>query len=295
MLKTIAQQVLFFLQIGADPSLTPEMLEGRKLAVIGIIYLVLLLLGAAINLALLLRVLVHPLCWRERVERVLARVWPGHDILRLLGWLLVLHVLGSVIYSATASPAPEAMRKTALPLIMQSIVFHWAGLALILIYMRRHQQQRIRAFFPSRTGYLVIIPYLFVGALFWQMLLRWHGVDITMQDVAWMVTGDYTWPVRLYILLMAVLLAPLAEELLFRGIALPFLSVRVGSIPAILLVSALFAAIHFHLPSAFPLFVIGIGLSVTYFYSGSIVAPIMMHAAFNGVNLCMLLAVRHLN
>jgi len=63
---------------------------------------------------------------------------------------------------------------------------------------------------------------------------------------------------------------------------------RLGAGPAVILSSALFALIHFHVPSFFPLFVLATGLALAYIYTSSLWVPIMMHALFNGINLGLL-------
>jgi membrane protease YdiL (CAAX protease family) len=61
----------------------------------------------------------------------------------------------------------------------------------------------------------------------------------------------------------------------------------------IFVISLLFAAIHFHLPSLIPLLIIASGFSLAYLYTKSLWVPIIMHGLFNGVNLALLLVMRH--
>ena len=92
--------------------------------------------------------------------------------------------------------------------------------------------------------------------------------------------------VRLQVLLtvMAVVVAPLVEEMLFRGLFQTMIrSYLQRPWPAIVLTSLLFATIHedrSHWPS---LFVLALGLGYTYEKSGSLLRPILMHALFNGI------------
>ena len=88
---------------------------------------------------------------------------------------------------------------------------------------------------------------------------------------------------------LAMFIAPVAEEILFRGILVPLLMKRLGAGPAVILSSVLFALVHLHAPSFFPLFVLATGLALAYIYTGSLWVPIMMHALFNGMNLAILL------
>ena len=91
--------------------------------------------------------------------------------------------------------------------------------------------------------------------------------------------------------LSAVVLAPLAEEIFFRGLVQSMLR-RYTRRPwiSVLITSALFAAVHFPLAQAVPaLFVLGIVLGYNYERSGRLYAPIIIHAVFNAVNILLVL------
>jgi membrane protease YdiL (CAAX protease family) len=110
----------------------------------------------------------------------------------------------------------------------------------------------------------------------------------------------------------AVVAAPLAEEILFRGVLLGALW-KVGSrdpqpSPGVVLlakpsawspptdlaanavVSLIFAGLHAdQWPAPIPLFVLSMGFGEVYRRSGSLVAAIAMHACFNGLSMAVLL------
>lgn len=90
---------------------------------------------------------------------------------------------------------------------------------------------------------------------------------------------------KLVVVAMAVVLAPLCEEILFRGYFYAVLK-RFGGIWAATIVSALlFSAIHVDLAPMPALFLFGIFLVWIYEKSGSLKSPIFMHATFNAVSL----------
>ena len=80
---------------------------------------------------------------------------------------------------------------------------------------------------------------------------------------------------------MAIIVAPVAEEVIFRGYFYGVIRRYGGRIPAILTSSLLFAAIHVHLPSVPGLILLATILCLLYERTGSLWAPITMHAAFN--------------
>jgi membrane protease YdiL (CAAX protease family) len=94
---------------------------------------------------------------------------------------------------------------------------------------------------------------------------------------------------RLTVALAAVLFAPLAEEVIFRGYLHGVLRRYVGVVPSALLISTLFAAVHvnaLHFPA---LLLLGLALTFAYESEGSLAVPIVMHALFNGISVLGLL------
>lgn len=87
----------------------------------------------------------------------------------------------------------------------------------------------------------------------------------------------------------AMVLAPLFEETLFRGVLLPVLGRWLGSGLAVLLSAALFAAAHLSLAELVPLFVLGSGLGLLRLRSGRLASSVLMHALWNGLTFANLL------
>jgi uncharacterized protein len=89
--------------------------------------------------------------------------------------------------------------------------------------------------------------------------------------------------VRTLLILAAVVVAPIQEEMLFRGIFQTFIRSYIG-MPwvAIAVTAAMFAGVHAdsaHWPA---LFVLAMGMGYSYEKSGSLWQPIFIHALFNG-------------
>lgn len=89
----------------------------------------------------------------------------------------------------------------------------------------------------------------------------------------------------LSVILIAVVAAPITEELVFRGCLYGFLRQIGGRSVAIAASSILFALIHGHIPSLAGLVILAVGLSLLYEKIGSLWAPILLHAAFNGLSI----------
>lgn len=83
-------------------------------------------------------------------------------------------------------------------------------------------------------------------------------------------------------ILLVVGLAPVAEELLFRGSLLPWLIEKMGEWAGIIVTGLLFGLLHFETPSAVPpLMVFGVVLSWWSRHTGWVIFPILAHFCNN--------------
>jgi hypothetical protein len=111
------------------------------------------------------------------------------------------------------------------------------------------------------------------------------GPDQAPQAIVDFLLVSSGWQARAAVFGMAVIAAPVTEELIFRGCLYGMLRKSCGRAPAIAISSILFALIHGHLPSLPGLIVLAAGLALVYERCGSLWAPISMHAAFNGLTI----------
>ncbi len=88
---------------------------------------------------------------------------------------------------------------------------------------------------------------------------------------------------------LAVVVAPLAEETIFRGYLYGVLKRYLGGIGAGVLTAGLFAAIHLDLAALPALFVLALCLTLAYEATGSLLVNIFMHSLFNLVSLLVIL------
>lgn len=92
--------------------------------------------------------------------------------------------------------------------------------------------------------------------------------------------------------LAIVILAPIAEETFFRGVVFNAFRREGGRRWAYLGSSALFAVIHVSLVAVIPIFLLGLALAWVYERTGSLLAPMAMHAVVNGVSVLLALLLR---
>ena len=82
-------------------------------------------------------------------------------------------------------------------------------------------------------------------------------------------------------LLSTVVFAPIAEEFYFRGILFKYFEERNGKLYILILTSFIFSIVHFNVPAAPTLFILGFSLGLVKLITGSIMCSIIMHSLFN--------------
>jgi membrane protease YdiL (CAAX protease family) len=90
---------------------------------------------------------------------------------------------------------------------------------------------------------------------------------------------------RILIIVLAISVAPLVEEFIFRFFLYGVVKRYFGRSIGVVVSALLFAAVHAHLPSFAPLFVLGSCFAIAYEWSGSILVSMTMHALFNALTL----------
>lgn len=151
-------------------------------------------------------------------------------------------------------------------------------------------------FHPGRTvgvallALLVTLPVVFIAAAaFNRLVLEPSWPDLGAQEAVKLFLTSPDLGLRIALVVSAVIVAPLAEELLFRGFLYPAIKRFTDPVFAMLCSGLLFAAVHNNLPALIPLFILGIAFAAVYEYSGSLWTPIWMHAMFNFCSIVLML------
>ncbi len=87
------------------------------------------------------------------------------------------------------------------------------------------------------------------------------------------------------VMVAAVVIAPITEEVLFRGYFYPVLKKYAGPLASAVAVSLLFGAVHNNALGMPGLTLLALALTLSYEWSGSIFVPMFMHASFNAISL----------
>ncbi len=278
----------------------PAPVFGALAALIGI-YFLLMLAGIGVDLVVIRRALAQPLAWERCVAWVKDRPWNW----RAVGWLALVLICIQLVSAGVYRTLSllgwlSGDESDSFYALIQGLLFHAASLAVVAFILRSRSWNWEQAFGMRARGlvrqlgsgvafYTGILPLFFFAAVVSRLVMLFFGYEVTIQDVILIFMAPQSLWTLLALLGLAMVVAPVAEEILFRGILLPLLMKRLGAGPAVILSAALFALIHLHAPSFFPLFVLATGLALAYIYTGSLWVSIAMHGLFNGMNLAILL------
>ncbi|WP_269616726.1 CPBP family intramembrane glutamic endopeptidase [Prochlorococcus marinus] len=140
----------------------------------------------------------------------------------------------------------------------------------------------------SISGWLMVMPLVLLSGWLMNEIVGDQGGSNPLLELV--LGSDEFIPLSL-LLITTVLLAPIFEELVFRGILLPVLVSKVGKISGVLLSALIFALAHLSVGELPPLFVLGIGLGLMRLSSGRLFPCALMHSLWNGVTFISLLLV----
>lgn len=234
--------------------------------------------------------------------RLLRRPWSWQDAL----WLLVVMAVAVSASALFMNTLPRLGVTLPVGVLRFAVVIQnglLQGLALLLVF---HLCKRNRVSLHSALGaprgviakrlyqatrlYLAAMPLVALAALVSHALTASTGTPAQPQPV---VLGfiDPTAPLwfRVWLAVTAVIVAPVVEEVVFRGVLFPAMAKKHGIPLAMVVISFLFALVHGHVPAMLPLFVFSAFLASAYLYTGSLLVPIFMHFLFNAVNLMSIL------
>lgn len=126
-------------------------------------------------------------------------------------------------------------------------------------------------------GTLLIIMVLLMG-----LVIEYFQPDLAPQQIEEMLRSVKGLSEFTIIVIAAVVLAPLSEELFYRGMIYPLFRKHLGPGGGALLAGLVFGMAHWDPWRAIPLAIGGAALCWIYEKSGSILVPIVAHGVWNG-------------
>jgi Predicted metal-dependent membrane protease len=228
----------------------------------------------------------------------LARLWnpwrPDKMFSPLLIFLMWLYAGLTLTFLAEKLAGPVGAQPGKVLVSMLS--FQGAALFLIRHFLREHQVDWAEAFgFKNRVVFAVLLGII-IGCVFLPVGqgLQWlsifimehlpHPVKPQEQEAIQAMRSAVFMLDRGALGATAIIVAPLAEEMLFRGILYPAIKNR-GYPGAAMWISAfLFAVMHANLMIFLPLLALAVVLTLLYEKTNNLLAPIAAHSLFNALN-----------
>ena len=216
------------------------------------------------------------------------RPWKFEAILRLLLSVSVCLFFGMVVVMAPGLSNPTWHTLVA------ALSFQGVAIVFTARFVHEHGLRWAEAFgfnnrWPSALLFGVLAAGIFlpVGWLLqaasYELMSRAH-LKTEIQPAVQALQHTVTWLDRAVMGVVAIGIAPVGEELLFRGILYP--AIRQAGFPGVALwgTSLLFAAIHVNLGIFVPLLLLALVLAQLYERTGNLLAPLAAHVLFNAFN-----------
>ena len=224
--------------------------------------------------------------------------WPA--VIALLGASVVLGGLLSVplmlaVMSAAGLGSPQELLDQP-AVIFSAIVFEdvsLVGLVYVFLIRRRILSWTDMGLTGRRSSHHILhglgwgVLFVFIAGVV-ENIQRAFGLQQTQADL-FPLKDAGPWG-RSAILLAGILLAPLAEEIFFRGYLFRAITERKGLVKGVLYSSALFGLIHVNVGAFLPIATASTVLALGYRRSGDLWVPITAHALNNALAFGLLLA-----
>jgi membrane protease YdiL (CAAX protease family) len=245
--------------------------------------------------------------------RVPAKLWPMLSpkpwrldaVLQLLAGIFACTIAGALFASLLHHERIAGFRsEEGLGVILLgTLSLHGAALVLIHFFLREHEvswrsalgwglNQFKRVISPVVLTIFFILPVAGTLQMLLFGLLTKLGHPPQEQEAVELFSKAGSNLSLAYLIFFAVILAPVAEEFIFRGILYPFVKQLGYPKLALIGVSLLFASVHGSLVILLPLFVFALAQTWLYEKTDCLLAPMITHAVFNLANLVVMFAAR---
>ncbi len=229
--------------------------------------------------------------------------WKGEAVFRLVLGLFVAFGVGGLavqLVEKFGGNLPSNDRQF-LETIILTLSFQGLGLLLVGLFLYQENVSWSIAFGfkrvgASRTMLLGIVCGILVLPFAWglQQLSVWmfnyFQVESAPQEIIQKLQSGKEPPThQTYLFVVAVLFAPVIEEILFRGILYPTVKQLGFRRLAMWGTAAVFALTHFNKQTFLPLLFFAVVLTLLYEETDNLLGPIFAHSAFNAANFVLLL------
>lgn len=216
--------------------------------------------------------------------------WPAWPA--FVGWVAAVSLAA---FGATVGIVAGSSEDGSVSLLLGQVGL-WTGfVATAVVASRRFGSGEFRADFGFSITVADIVKSALIGvavqivvlpAIYLPLIAA--GVELDVAGPAESLFEDVSGLEKIAIAVGVIAFAPVAEELLFRGVLLGGLIRSVGDRGAVWVSAIVFAASHFQVVQFPGLLAIGLALALLARRTGGLAAPICAHAAFNATTVALL-------
>lgn len=171
-----------------------------------------------------------------------------------------------------------------------------------IVYVERHQSisalglSLVNVSNNVKQGiikYLITLPLIMLAGFVINLISNYYGVNPEMQDVVKWILEEKSLFILISLLFFGIIIAPLIEEIIFRGFLQSALKNYFGGRYAILISASLFAAVHMDIFAFFQILILGILLGYLYEKTQTLAASVAIHILHNSLTLVFLLYFKY--
>lgn len=217
--------------------------------------------------------------------------WSIRDVFRICAGLIFIYITISLIGHLILKLIPGIK---PIVNIIGSLCMYGLSIWFIINFLRINYQSSLRLlgirWYQWLKGslkgilfYLGFIPILillaYIGLIFCYIL----GIRPEPHPIVEILKKEKSLLVIYHLIITAILIAPVFEEILFRGLFYQALKKRLGYLRAVIISSGLFSLMHFNPSQFLPVLGLGMLLCFIFEYTGSLVPAIVLHIVNNGL------------
>ncbi|MEX2579926.1 MAG: CPBP family intramembrane glutamic endopeptidase [Verrucomicrobiales bacterium] len=250
-------------------------------------------------------VFVRRLRHREVIDRsALANRFDGFDLALMFfpALLFLMNPVAEAMIAASGVEKPDpADRNEVSAMLVHLVVFVLVGVMTYGINQWVRDRDVTELFGLRRLAIPLVVVFSILGSVASLVVCaKWIGELSNLYLESLFGELDVQDPVRTFqesksnihlglSILTACVVAPVVEELLFRGYMYGVVKRFTGPVFSAVVIGALFAVVHGNLPALLPLWGFSIMLCAAYEITRCLWVPIGMHALFNGANIVLML------
>jgi membrane protease YdiL (CAAX protease family) len=231
------------------------------------------------------------------------RKWKGEAVLLLLmGVLILAPAFKSIWEFSGAAGFFSGVDKRVLSVVVNTMAFQGMALVLIGLFIRLQHlswkyvfgfgaDRKMRTIWLGLIAGCCVLPTAWLLQSFSARLLDWLSMDAQaqelvrdIQEVTRSSAGGSVFLQNMLFGLSVIVIAPVVEEMLFRGLLYPTLKELGFPRLALWGTAVLFALLHWNGPGFLSFVFLGAVLAYVYEATDNLLASILTHSVFNTVN-----------